>query len=1152
MSANGQNKKDIPPQFANMTLTYNSIEEMAQNSKLVIGMHTGFVMVEKMTRAMLPHAKIEYYKTNADLAYMTVSGKIDGFINDEPVIRYAALEVPDLGYIHCGIDPMNIVVCFQKNDKGAALRDEFNTYIRKWKADGTLKKIDDLWLSNDEAHKVVDLNFKGTKGTLRFATEAETPPFDYIKDGKIVGYEMDLIARFCREAGYGLSVQNVPFDSLVMGLETGSYDFVAACLTETPAHKESTHVSEPIYLSECVMAVRILDHGNGANMTDGTMTGEKVYTSLSELNKSGVKIGIQTGSAFDEMVAEFFPNVAMQYFNTNTDMANLVAQGTLDALIVDEPVAQSLCANIAGIGYLSDYLESANFAVAFPKTEKGAALRKQMNEFFEKVKTDGRMSAWQSVWFGDDEGKKTIDLSRLTAKNGTLRLATNAEYPPFEYIKDGKIVGYDIACAVEFCFEYGYGLEINDMNFDAVIPSLVAGAYDFALSGLTVTEERAESVYFSTPNYDGGSVAIVRAAGNFGAAGKVAPASAKPSFTSSLAASFEKTFVRESRWKLVASGIGITVLISILSAVLGTILGFGICGLRLSGNKIADTAALVYIRIMQGMPMVVLLMILFYIVFAKTGLNSVWVAVIGFGMNFGAYVSEMIRTGILAVDKGQSEAALALGYSKPHLFVKIVLPQAARHFLPVFQGEFISLVKMTSVVGYIAIQDLTKASDIIRSRTYEAFFPLITTALIYFIIAWFLTRVLSALQTRLDPKKRKRVVKGIDTKDTGTNQIVKVVEPNSHEKQTADSMISIHHLKKAYPNVTPLRDVNAEIRKGDVISIIGPSGTGKSTLLRCLNRLEDATSGEVLIGGSAITAGKSASREVCALRRKMGMVFQSFNLFNHLSIIENIMCAQVDLLHRTRQEAYERGMELLRTVGLADKALNYPDELSGGQKQRAAIARTLAMNPEIVLFDEPTSALDPTMVGEVLSVIRNLAKQGLTMLIVTHEMQFARDVSTRVFYMDEGVIYEDGTPEQIFANPQKEKTRQFINHLKVLEENIAGKDFDFIATVNRLQSFAEKNQVAEKTARNMQLVFEELVKQSLLPHLAEPFVITLTTEYAESDGSVAMRLTYEGAELNPIEQCDEISRKLIEGATHSYAHSYSATDCVNRVEMNIV
>ena len=218
----------------------------------------------------------------------------------------------------------------------------------------------------------------------------------------------------------------------------------------------------------------------------------------------------------------------------------------------------------------------------------------------------------------------------------------------------------------------------------------------------------------------------------------------------------------------------------------------------------------------------------------------------------------------------------------------------------------------------------------------------------------------------------------------------------------SDTIITIKHLRKEYPNVTPLKDVNTEIRRGEVISIIGPSGTGKSTLLRCINLLEKPTGGEIFIDGVQINAPNT---DVPLLRRRMGMVFQSFNLFNNMNVIENIMAAPVDLLKMPKQDAYNKGIELLRTVGLADKAQSFPNELSGGQKQRVAIARTLAMNPEIVLFDEPTSALDPTMVGEVLNVIRSLAKQGLTMMIVTHEMRFARQVSTRIFYMDQGIIY---------------------------------------------------------------------------------------------------------------------------------------------------
>jgi len=209
--------------------------------------------------------------------------------------------------------------------------------------------------------------------------------------------------------------------------------------------------------------------------------------------------------------------------------------------------------------------------------------------------------------------------------------------------------------------------------------------------------------------------------------------------------------------------------------------------------------------------------------------------------------------------------------------------------------------------------------------------------------------------------------------------------------------------------------------------------------LRCLNLLEKPSGGEIMVDGQNIL---DRACNVPALRRKMGMVFQYFNLFENRMIIENVMAAPVDLLKKSKKEAFENGMKLLDTVGLSSRAYAYPDELSGGQKQRAAIARTLAMQPEIILFDEPTSALDPTMVGEVLAVVRRLADQGMTMLIVTHEMKFAQDVSTRVFYMDEGLIYEDGPAKQIFENPLKEKTRAFIHRIKSFQKNIRLKNFD--------------------------------------------------------------------------------------------------------------
>ena len=237
-------------------------------------------------------------------------------------------------------------------------------------------------------------------------------------------------------------------------------------------------------------------------------------------------------------------------------------------------------------------------------------------------------------------------------------------------------------------------------------------------------------------------------------------------------------------------------------------------------------------------------------------------------------------------------------------------------------------------------------------------------------------------------------------------------------------MIKVKNLHKKFDELEVLKGIDEHIRPGEVVVVIGPSGSGKSTFLRCLNQLETATEGEIYVDDELITDSKC---DVNKVRQKMGMVFQQFNLFPHLTILENITLAPVMLKKMTKDQAKEKAMELLRRVGLEEKAEAYPVQLSGGQKQRVAIARALAMNPEIMLFDEPTSALDPEMVGEVLDVMKDLAESGMTMVIVTHEMGFAREVASRVIFMDQGIIMENGTPEEVFTNPKNERTKLFLS-----------------------------------------------------------------------------------------------------------------------------
>ena len=237
------------------------------------------------------------------------------------------------------------------------------------------------------------------------------------------------------------------------------------------------------------------------------------------------------------------------------------------------------------------------------------------------------------------------------------------------------------------------------------------------------------------------------------------------------------------------------------------------------------------------------------------------------------------------------------------------------------------------------------------------------------------------------------------------------------------AILQINHLSKAFGNNVVLRDIDFTVEKGDVISIIGASGSGKSTLLRCINLLETPTSGEILYHGNNVAGRKVNAPEY---RSHVGMVFQSFNLFANMTVLQNCMIGQMKVLKRSKEEAREQAMYYLQKVGMAPYINAKPRQISGGQKQRVAIARALAMNPEVLLFDEPTSALDPEMVGEVLSVMQNLAQEGMTMLVVTHEMAFARDVSNRVVYMNQGVICEQGSPEQIFGDPQRQETRDFL------------------------------------------------------------------------------------------------------------------------------
>lgn len=891
-----------------------------------------------------------------------------------------------------------------------------------------------------------------------------------------------------------------------------------------------------VLIAALIVVLVLVPHVLGAKTSEYAMgdDGKPVPTlSMDDLQKPGMRIAVLTGSELIDTIQNFFPDAQSLEYDAFADVFNALDTGKADAALGFAPHLTIVPQTYPGMTNIREPVTQYGYGFATQKNERGALLRDQLNTYFGELVASGRFQELKEKWDAS-EGEQCMGEYVFTGKNGTLRIATMGTWSPMSFYAGDELTGMFIEMANGFCQKYGYTPTYSSMPYASEIAGLNAGTYDMIADNIAWTTERLESVNLTDPLFTDEVYVFVPAKASEGE-----QLSGVDAFAAQVASSFEKNFVREDRWKLLLSGLGVTVALSVLCGLIGTALGAAVCFLRMRRSDVAKAFADLYVHVFRGVPIVVLLLVLNYLIFTSPDFPPFWVCVVAFSLDFSAYASEIMRKGIEAVPKGQLRAARALGFGSFHGFRKVVLPQALINMLPVYGGQFIAMVKLTSVAGYISVMDLTRASDIIRSRTYEAFFPLILTAVIYYLMCALLISLLQVVERRIQPgagrAKKVRQLMGQEAPSGGRRAVVggssgtaaasSALRPASGA-ETADirPVFSVSHLAKRFGDVEPLRDVSCDIWHGDVVAVIGPSGAGKSTFISQLNQLETADAGTIRFEGEDILA---SGYDLNGHRRRVGMVFQSFNLFPHLSIIENVMLAQVELLHRTRSEALERGMELLEAVGLSDKALNYPEELSGGQQQRVAIARAVAMDPEVLLFDEPTSALDPTTIGEVLSVMRGLAADGMTMVVVTHELGFAKSVSNRVFYLDEGVIYEQGSPKQVFDAPQREKTRQFVNHLKVLRLEFVGGRFDVEDAYAGIESFGRRHLIDRRTVLAMEMVVEELVGEILLGHFADNMRVELVFEMREETGKLGVRARFAGDDYDPLERGDELSVTLI-------------------------
>ena len=475
---------------------------------------------------------------------------------------------------------------------------------------------------------------------------------------------------------------------------------------------------------------------------------------------ANAKIGISTGSSHDATVKELFPNAERVYFDVLADMVLAVSQGKIDCYVEDAPYLPPLYwEGVTNVAPVEEPIKQVKNGFVFPQSKDSVALREQVNAFISTCQADGTMDELITKWFGKTEPTEHPDYTKLTGENGTIRLAVVGDGKPLIYLRDNLVTGFEVDILMLFAEQYGYTFDIEMIPFTSVVAGISAGKYDMAAAGMNITAEREESVDFSDA-YTLFDVVLVTKAEE--------DSTTKVGFWEELKGDFEKTFIRENRWKMIVKGVGVTMLISICSAVFGTMLGFGLYMLTRSDaksiQKAAKVVAKIYSRIVAGTPIIVILMILFYVVFGKSqDVSGVFVAIIGFTLTFGSFVCDHMTVSVDSVDFGQTEAAYSLGYPKNKTFFRIIFPQAMTIFLPSYCGQAVELIKATAVVGYVAVTDLTKMGDLIRSSTYEAFFPLIITAIIYFLLTWILAAVLNLAKLHFEPKRRSKeeILKGV-------------------------------------------------------------------------------------------------------------------------------------------------------------------------------------------------------------------------------------------------------------------------------------------------------------------------------------------------------------------------------------------------------
>ncbi len=469
-----------------------------------------------------------------------------------------------------------------------------------------------------------------------------------------------------------------------------------------------------------VMSAVLLLGGCGKKEAD-------VIESVRELN--GHDIGCMSGSIFDVLIEEQFPDSNIIYYSSRSELLLGLTSGKIDGFISDEPVAMMMKKQNSSVDYLDEAVGEVEYGICF--SGENLDKRSEFNEYLATINESGHLKELQEKWITPEGAAQKKEEYELDGRNGTLRCVTTPDAAPFSFISNNVFQGYEVELLNEFCYAYGYDLDISTVSFDALLTSVAMNKYDVAFNGIYITEERAKSVNFCTPTYTGRDVVMIRS-------GAV---SEHKGLLESIKDSFYRNFIEEDRYQLLVNGTIVSVIISFSSIVLGTLLGL-ILYMLSTLNQVFRKTLDVLQHLLAKLPAVVLLMLLFYVVFKTSKINASVVSIIGFSLIFAFTCYGLLKTGVASIDKGQNEAALALGYNRWIAFFHVILPQALNVVLETYLSEVIALIKNTSIVGYVSVTDITRSSDIIRGRTYDALFPLIVVAAVYYLLCTVETAVI--------------------------------------------------------------------------------------------------------------------------------------------------------------------------------------------------------------------------------------------------------------------------------------------------------------------------------------------------------------------------------------------------------------------------